>query len=138
MPEESTTPDLVERVRLLAEAVSRRDFDAIEGFFAPDAVLRGPQIGTFVGAAAIRGLVEDMLSPYEEFHGEVEEIIYLGNGVVFAVDIYRGRPVGSSAEVRFRFATVAIWAEGLIERTTHYNDSNEARAAAKRLAEERG
>src|SRR5213082_2550995 len=111
MPEESTTPDLVERVRLLAEAVSRRDFDAIEGFFAPDAVLRGPQIDTFVGAAAIRGLVEDMLSPYEEFHGEVEEIVDLGNGVVFAVDIYRGRPVGSSAEVRFRFATVAIWAE---------------------------
>jgi hypothetical protein len=79
-----------------------------------------------------------MVSPDEEFHGDVEEIIDLGNGVVFAVDIYRGPPVGSSAEVRFRFATVAMWAEGLIERTTHYDDIDEARAAAERLAEERG
>jgi ketosteroid isomerase-like protein len=137
MSEESTTPDLVERVRLLAEAISRRDFDAFEGFFAPDAVLRGPSIGTFEGPAAIRGLAEDVRRSYEEFHGEVEEVIDLGNGVGFSVEIYRGRPVGSSAEVRFRFATVAIWAEGLIERTTHYNDSNEARAAAERLAESR-
>jgi hypothetical protein len=54
---------------------------------------------------------------YEEFNAEAEEIIDLGNGVGFSVDIYRGRPVGSSAEVRFRCATVAMQAEGLIERT---------------------
>ena len=51
MPEESTTPDLVELTRRLLEAVNRRDFDAAMGFFATDAVwesvgmkdqLRGP------------------------------------------------------------------------------------------------
>jgi ketosteroid isomerase-like protein len=138
MTQESTTPDLVERVRLLNEALSRRDFDAFEGFFAPDAVFWGPSIGTFEGAAAIRGLAEDAMRSYEEFNAEAEEIIDLGNGVVFGVNIYRGRPIGSSAEVRFRFATVAIWAEGLNERNTHYIDIDEARAAAERLAEERG
>jgi hypothetical protein len=36
--EESTTPDLVELVRLLNEAFNRRDWDAVERFYAPDAV----------------------------------------------------------------------------------------------------
>ena len=60
-------------------ALVGRDFGAVEGFYAPDAIYRGAQVGTFEGAAAIRGLFEDMLSPYEEFHGQVEEVVDLGN-----------------------------------------------------------
>jgi hypothetical protein len=78
MREESTTPDLVQRVRLLIEAMNRRDFDAFESFFTPDAVWRGREIGTFEGAAAVRGFVEDMVSPYEEWEMESEEILDLG------------------------------------------------------------
>jgi hypothetical protein len=33
---------------------------------------------------------------------------------------------------------VVTWIDGLIERTTNYFDIDEARAAAERLAEERG
>jgi ketosteroid isomerase-like protein len=138
MPEESTTPDLVELAHQLVDAVNQRDFDAVESFYAPDAVLRGAEAGTFEGGTAIRGLFEDMASPHEEFHGEAEEIIDLGNGVTFGVIIVTGRPVSSSGEVRFRFASVAIWTNGVIEREMRNMSIDEARAAAERLAEERG
>src|SRR5208337_1549747 len=96
------TPDLVELSRQAFEAVIRRDFGAAEDFYAPDAILHGAEVGTFEGTAAIRGLFEDMLSPYEEFHGEIEGIVDLGNGVIFGVITANGRPVGSSGEVRLR------------------------------------
>jgi hypothetical protein len=101
MSEESTTPDLVARVR-----------------------------GSI--------FFEDWIAAYEEFEIDAEEILGLGNGVTFAVFNQRGRPVGSSGEVRVRSASVTVWAEGLVERVTNYPDIDEARAAAERLAESRG
>jgi ketosteroid isomerase-like protein len=139
MSEESTTPDLVELGSRFLEAANRRDLDAMLSFFAPDAVLEsGEALGTFEGEAAIRGYWQDWFASHEELSGEYEEFPDLGNGVMFSVNIGRGRPVGSRAELRFRFATVATWAEGLIERSTLYIDIDEARAAAERLAESRG
>jgi ketosteroid isomerase-like protein len=138
MAEESMTPDLVDLVNRVREAVNRRDFDAVESFYAPHAVLRGAEAGTFEGASAIRGLAEDMASPYEEFHVEAEEIVDLGNGVTFGVIIVTGRLVGSSSEIRFRWASVAIWTNGVIEREMRNVSIQEARAAAERLAESRG
>ena len=58
MPEDPTTPDLVELWSRFFEAVNRRDFDAMLGFFAPDAVWETEDtgaVGTFEGRAAIRG-----------------------------------------------------------------------------------
>jgi hypothetical protein len=40
--------------------------------------------------------------------------------------------------VAFRYAAVGSWREGLAERFTVYTEIDEARAAAERLAEERG
>jgi hypothetical protein len=37
-----------------------------------------------------------------------------------------------------RSALVATWADGLIEKETNFTDPSEARAAAERLAQERG
>jgi ketosteroid isomerase-like protein len=138
MSEESATPDLVERVQRYVEAVNRRDFDAIEAFYAPDTLLRGAQIGTFEGRAAARGLLEDVIAPYEEFRAETEEVLDLGFGVAFALVVARGRVGGGSADVSFRYATVTIWRDGLVTRQTNYTDVDMARAAAERLAEERG
>jgi ketosteroid isomerase-like protein len=137
MSEASTTPDLIELVNRVREAVNRRDFDGVESFYAPDAVLRGAEAGTFEGASAIRGLAEDMASPHEELYVEAEEIIDLGNGVTFAVIIVTGRPVGSNGEIRFRWASVAIWTDGVIEREMRNVSIDEGRAAAERLAKER-
>jgi ketosteroid isomerase-like protein len=87
---------------------------------------------------AIRGFFEDWWGAYDDLAQEVEAILDLGNGVVFSVVTQRGRPAGSTGEVHLRAARVALTVEGLIERVTAYGDIDEARAAAERLAEERG
>ncbi len=138
MPEDFTTSHPVELVRRFVEAANRRDFAAIEAFYAPDVVVRGAEIGTFEGRAAARGVLEDVIAPYDEFRTETEEVLDLGFGVAFAVVIARGRVGGGSAEVRFRYATVTVWREGLVAQQTNYTDVDEARAAAHQLAEERG
>ena len=84
-------------------------------FYAPDAVWDASPMGSarFEGVAAIRGFFEDWFGAYEEFEIEAEEILDLGNGVVFAVTRQKGRPVGSSGR-RSDCATrrVAVWADG--------------------------
>src|SRR5450631_246377 len=136
MSQESTTPDLVEPSRRALDATNRRDFDAAASLYAADAVCRGPEIGTFEGRSAIRGLLEDFLSAYEDFQAEPEEIIDLGNGVTFAMTVFKARLTGSSGGLKLRFPSVTIWTDGIIERQTHYHYTNidEARAAAERLA----
>jgi len=139
MVEESTTPDLVELVRRITKAASARDLDTVLSFYAPDAVwdMRPTGLGTYEGAAAIRGFFEDWNGAYEEFAMEAEEILDLGNGVAFAVFIQRGRPTGSKGHVQVRHAAVAVWVDGVIERNTNYADLDEAHAAAERLAASR-
>ena len=139
MSQESSTTDPVELSHRFLEAASRLDFDAMVSFYAPDAVWEGRASGmTFEGRTAIRGFWEDWFASYEELRLEQEEDLALGNGVVFAVIMQMARLVGSGGYVRYRHALVAIWVEGLIVRVTMYSDIDEARAAAERLAEERG
>lgn len=143
MHEESTTPDLLELGDRLLEAGNHRDLDAMLSFYASDAVLENAQgLGTFEGKAAIRRFWQDWFATYEELWTERDEAMALGNGVVFAVGITRGRTVGSSGEVRQRTAVVTVWVDGLIVRVKFYSvsssaDIDEARAAAERLADER-
>ena len=137
MPEESTTPDLVELVRRTSEAANRRDLDAVVSSFAEDAVFDGRAAGTFFeGRLAIRRFLEDWFGAYEELEVELEEVSDLGNGVVFAVVIQDGRPVGGAGHLRQREGWVFLWVRGLIARLTT-SEIDEARAAAERLAQER-
>ena len=140
MAEESTTPDLVELARRSIEAGSSGDFDAMLSFFAPDGLwdMSPLGMGVFEGRAAIRGFLEDWQGAYEEFAVETEEVLDQCNGVTVAVLVQKGRPTGSSGDVRLRYAAVGVWTDGLIARLTNYTDIDEARAAAERLAEERG
>jgi ketosteroid isomerase-like protein len=141
MPEESTTPDLVERWRELLEAANHGEPDTsrLLSSYAPDAVFEVVALGTtFEGVDAIRGFLEDWIGSYEEFKIDVEEIRSLGNGIALAVFVMEGRPAGSTGHVRYRIAQVSTWVNGVIGRVTGYNDADEARAAAERLAEERG
>ena len=138
MPKESTTPDLEELGRRLLEAANRRDFDAGMRFFAPDAVWRPAGGYTFEGRAAIRGFFEELASSFDDLHFEFEEFLDLGNGVAFSVTILTGRPVGSSGELRVRYASVGVWTDGVIERSNEYTKNfDKARAAAETRAEER-
>ncbi len=140
MPEESTTPDSFKSMRRTMVAFSRGDFDAQMSVYAPDAVLdmsaRG--LGIFEGLTTIRGFWEDYYRSFEDLRFELEEALDLGDGVVFAIVCQDARPAGSGARVRTREAWVSVWDGGVFVRGSSYSDIDEARAAAKRLAEERG
>jgi ketosteroid isomerase-like protein len=140
MSQESTTSDLVELVRQTFEAANRRDFDALMSFFASDAVWEAVSLGTsFEGVAAIRGFFEDWLGAYEEYEMEPEEILDLGSGVGFVVTRLAGRPVGAASGLMRRRPLAFVWVAGLVARVTApSSDITEARAAAERLAAERG
>ena len=140
MPEESMTPDLVELQKRSTDAANRRDLDAVMAFYTPDAVydMSPTGMGVFEGHAAIRGFFEDWWDSYEEHEFEAKETLDLGNGVGFRVLIQKGRPVGSSGEVELHYAAVSVWEDGKIVRMTNFNDIDEGRAAAERLAESRG
>ena len=122
----------------LTDAINARNFNAVVSFYAPDAVFDQPTFGVFEGRAAIRSFIEDWFGGYDEFELEVEERRDLGSGVTFGVWVQRGRPRGVTGWVQNRVASVSTPVDGLIERSTHYRDLDEARAAAERLAEERG
>jgi hypothetical protein len=83
-------------------------------------------------------VVEDWIGVYEEFEVETEEFRDLRNGVAFAVNRQKGRPAGSTGVVQLRQGIVSLVEGGLIERVTTYLDPDQARAAAERLAGERG
>ena len=119
--------------------MSRGGVDAVMSLFAPDAVYDGSDagIGTFDGAVAIRGFIEDWLCSWEEYRYE-EEILDLGRGVVLSVVRESGRLVGGRGRVEQRATHLMRWVNGKIEWFKHYPDPDEARAAAERLAQERG
>jgi ketosteroid isomerase-like protein len=62
----------------------------------------------------------------------------LGHGVVLSVLREGGRLVGGNGRVEQRVAHLTTWANGRIEWFKHYPDPHEARAAAARIAQERG
>ena len=141
MSGESTTPDLVELWRLAIDACNRRDIDALVSVHASNVVfdLSARGLGVFEGKAAARGYVEDWFAAFDDLVFEVEEIALLANGVVFVVISQDGRFEGVAEPVHAREGWVgAHSADGLLHLFSGYGDIDEARAAAERLAEERG
>ena len=139
MPEESTTPDLAERVRrTLALFRGELDLDTFLGGYATDAVWDMTRQGlTLQGRTEIGAFAEEWLAGFEDLEVTVAEAREFGNGVEFAVFHQRGRPVGTSGFVQQRDCWVSVYEDGLIKRATVYQDIDEARAAAERLAQER-
>ena len=130
----------VQIVRQALDAYNRRDFDACIGLFAPDVVFdtthRG--FGIFEGLAMVRRVGEAWVRTFDEFEMDLREVSDLGGGVVFTVQLTRGRPPGTTAYVENWEAYVLVVEDGMIVRYTNYTDIDQARAAAERLAEERG
>jgi ketosteroid isomerase-like protein len=136
MPEESTTPDLVETIRRAFEAFNRRDFDAAIVMWAPNAVWRGT-VDDAEGATAIRDLWASYRSSFAELRVIVDEVLDVGYGVVLADTRHVGRLVGGGTLAERR-AFVYEFADGRVVRARDYTDIDQARADADRLAEERG
>jgi ketosteroid isomerase-like protein len=138
MAEESTTPELVERVRRILDAANREDWDAILAYYASDAVWDTEGMGTFEGPARIRGFWEDWWGSYERLQIDVLEVREIGNGVVLAAFHFQGPPKGTTAEAQTYIALVYEWVHGAIAHVTTYFDIDTGRAAAERLADKRG
>ena len=145
MTEESTTPDPEEVLGRSIEALNRRDFDAALSLYTPDVVIESApggigvlEGGRVMGREAARKSWEDLTESFADFESKIEDHHDLGSGVTFGVLVQRGRPHGSDAFVEARAGVVSIWRDGRIARATSYPDIDEARAAAERLAEERG
>jgi ketosteroid isomerase-like protein len=138
MPDESTAPDLVERVRGILDAASREDWDAILAHYASDAVWDTEGMGTFKGPAAIRGFWEDWWDSYEHLQIDVLEIRDLGNGVVLAAFHFKGPPRGTTAKAETHIMLVYEWVDGTVVRVSTHFDLDTGEAAAERLAEKRG
>jgi ketosteroid isomerase-like protein len=136
MSEESTTPDLVELTQRMFEAANRRDFDAALEFYAPQAYWRGT-VDDAEGVPAIRDLWVGYYSAFEELRVILDDVADLGNGVIFVASRHTGRLVGGASLVEGR-AFVYEFTDGRVVRASDYVDIDEARAAAERLAEERG
>jgi len=143
--EESTMPDPEEAVRRIIEALNCRDFDAALCLYTPDLVLELDPLGAgvleggpLIGHEALRKFWRDLTESFQDFEFQGEDFNNLGSGLTFGVLVQRGRPHGSDAFVETRAGVVAIWRDGRIARATSYQDVDQARAAAERLAEERG
>jgi hypothetical protein len=139
--EEAATPDPVERTRAFYETMDRDwDFDALAGFFTPDAVwdLSASHLGIYEGLAPIRDFLVGYWATWEDHHHEIEEILDFGNGVLSVAIREDGCPRGSKARVQARHLQVFEWMQGEIVRITGYPGIDEARGAAERLAQDRG
>jgi ketosteroid isomerase-like protein len=143
--ESSTTPDLDESVRRIIEALNHGDLDAALSLYAPDVVLELAPLGLgvleggpLIGHEALRKFWEDWTGSFEEFEFEREDHHDLGSGVTFGVLVQRGRPHGSDGFIETRMGVVATWRDGRIARARMYQEVDQARADAERLAQERG
>jgi len=136
--EEPTIPDLIALTRAMGAA---EDVEATMSFFGPDPVWDGSPLGLeiYEGREAIRKSLEDWGEVYEDHEEHDEEILDLGNGIVFTATRLSGHPRSTSGAGRTHgvYGFVMVWSNGELARVTVYPDIDEARAAAERLAEER-
>lgn len=136
MPEPSTTPDLVELTRSAFAAANEGDFDALMECLGPESVFDVSSwgFGTYQGRRAIRRFLEDWIGSFDEYEREAEEMLDLGNGIIYAAAVTRGVPAGRREHIRLPGASVFVWTDGMIARVINYRDLEEARAAAERLS----
>jgi hypothetical protein len=95
-------------------------------------------MGIFEGRVAIRDALQTWWEVFPGMVTELDEVRDLGNGVVFQAVTQRGRLADSSGEIHQRSARVVLMVQGQIETLTSYNNIDDARTAAERLAREWG
>ena len=140
MSRQNVATDRLTALRKHFEAFTCGDFDEAMGIYSPDAVWDSSPLGTgvFAGRQAIRGFYEDWSAAYEDSVVEIEEFRDLGSGVVYSVLLQTGRVRGSSGVLQMRYVVAAIWTNVLVKQAMVFTDVHAGRAAAERLAQERG
>jgi ketosteroid isomerase-like protein len=130
------TAEKIELTRWAYASLNSRDFDALMDIFGPDSVWDVSRwgLGIHAGTDAIRRFVGDWFETLDAYEVQIEEMLDLGNGVIYAEVLQIARPAGSGYSLRLRSAPVFVWVAGVVARLTIYRDIDEARAAAERLA----
>jgi len=140
MSEESTAPDPVDSTRQLHRLLNRRDLDAVTELFAPGSVWDASRwgLGSHQAPTSLRRFLQDWIGSFDVYELTLEKIQDLGNNVVFAVFFHAADLHGGGGSLRVRSSAVLDWGGGQLVGLTSYRDMDEARAAARRLAQERG
>jgi len=126
MDEESTVPDPIELTRSFYETMEREwDFDALAGFFAPDAMWDLSRSGIYDGVRAIGDFLVGYWATWEDHHHEIEGMLDFGEGVLSVAIRQDGCLKGSDARVQARHLQVFEWAQGRILWITGYPDLEE-------------
>jgi hypothetical protein len=139
MSQERTSPDPAELTRHVYASLNRRDLGAIMGCIGSDSVLDASQwgLGIHTGPKAIRGFLDGWYGRLAELGVRVVEMQDFSRGVIFVVHKAH-RAKAEHASLELEAAPVYQWVEHTLARVTAYTDVDEGRAAAERLAEERG
>ncbi|TMK23662.1 MAG: nuclear transport factor 2 family protein [Actinobacteria bacterium] len=138
MANESTTSTALEQARRSFEAADSGDYEWMISFYGPSSTFdMSPWgLGTYEGLVAIKAFFKDWIGAFDEFEMKLEELVDLGNGVVFAVAHQNAASAGSNP-LRLRHAAVSVWEDGVAVLVRNYPDIEEARAIATELAEAR-
>jgi ketosteroid isomerase-like protein len=137
VPDASTGPDLVARTQHGFEAMNRRGYEGMMRFWASDVSFRSRPLGVSItGRAAVRRFAEEWIGGFDDVAFDVEELVDVGSRVTIAVVRQAARPFGTSEFIEQRDVWVSEWAAGTVTRVTAYADTDDARAAAERLAKE--
>lgn len=139
MSYEPTISTALEQARRSFEAADSGDYDWMISFYGPDSTFdMAPWgLGTYQGLAAIKAFFKDWIGAFDEFEMKVEELVDLGNGVVYAVARQSASSNGANP-LRLRHAAVSVWEDGVAVLVRNYPEIEEARAIAIELAESRG
>ena len=140
MREKPTARDLLELSRPMIEADTFDEWATFaEQIYAPNAVWNtGGHMGRLEGRDAIVAFVRDYWLMCDDDHHYVEESVDLGDGVIWGIIREHGRIKGSDTYIEARWAFVSLLDDGQCVRFAGYTDLDEGRAAAERLADERG
>jgi ketosteroid isomerase-like protein len=129
----------VEIVRRSWKAFEDDGLDAMAEFWHPDIDWRAVEgalddVGVFTGRAKKRAYYEDWLAMFDEFRGEVEEVIFERNDLVGVVIHTSGRPRGSAAWAEGRHSVVYTVRHGQIVSGREYASPADAIQATSRGA----
>jgi ketosteroid isomerase-like protein len=116
------------------DAISASITAASAPFFTPDfeCVFVREDVGraAYSGLDGLRAGFLDWLSPWESYHGVVEDVIDAHEGRVLVLTRDHARPKGSDAEVSFSGAPVWTVSDGKVCRIEFYWNRAEGLAAA--------
>ena len=114
-----------ELVRGFYEAMARGDHSAME-LFAPDVEFHMPEVlphgGTIRGREALGAYFGEVLSRWDDFRAELDDIVD-GDARVVALGRFCGRPKANGRYVEIPFALVWTMRDGAAIRVDEYTDT---------------